>query len=90
MLSTFKRGIAKNPYFQTFLAALLCMTFSYVHHAAQPSALALPAPENTAIVDDEVEDSDIIPVTIMLIPSPLPRAKPPTTGKDAPPPPMSA
>jgi hypothetical protein len=48
------------------------------------SVVGLPA----SATEDEEEESDVIPVTIMMIPSPQPMAKPPKSGKDAAPPPM--
>ncbi len=47
-----------------------------------------PALDMPAFAADDEDLPDEIPVTIMHIPSPQPRAKPPKTGKDAPPPPM--
>ncbi len=75
-------SIAKQRYQKAVVAAQALSK----NYAADTADMADKLEEDAAAEDEE--ESDVIPVTIMLIPSPAPMAKPPTSGKDAAPPPM--
>lgn len=57
-------------------------------HALSNSTAPEADDEASGAAADDADPAEEIPVTIMLIPSPQPMAKPPKSGKDAAPPPM--
>ena len=85
-------GFLLNTYNATQNSALMAAQHyqktATTGHALGKNTATEADDEVSGSATDDTEMTEEIPVTIMLIPSPQPMAKPPKSGKDAAPPPM--